>query len=71
MLIRQLSFLNSNNILNNSQHGFQPVKLITSAIADALHVITSSLDKKLLSIALFIDESKAFDALNHTILLKN
>ena len=69
MHARLLSFLQSNNILNSSQHGFQPKKSTSSAIADALYTITSALDKKLLSIALFIDVSKAFDSLNHGILL--
>jgi hypothetical protein len=58
-----LSFFQSNNTLNSSQHGFQPKKSTSSAIADVLYTITSALDKKMLSIALFIDVSKAFDSL--------
>ncbi len=69
MHTRLLSFFQINNILHNSQHGFLPKKSTSSAIAEALHAITSSCDKKLLTIALFIDVSKAFDSLDHAILL--
>jgi hypothetical protein len=70
MHARLLSFLQTNNVINSSQHGFQPNKSTSSAIADALHVITSALDKKLINIALFVDVSKAFDSLDHSILIK-
>jgi hypothetical protein len=63
------TFFNKHNILHASQHGFRTNHNTTTAITDVLESVTSALDKKLLSIALFIDISKAFDSLNHNILL--
>jgi hypothetical protein len=66
---RLCMFLNRYNLINNSQHGFRANFSTTTALTDVLHTVTNSLDKKHLAIALFIDISKAFDSLNHAILL--
>lgn len=69
MHARLTSFLLQNNSLDKSQHGFRKNYSTCSAIADVTNYITEALDKKLVAIALFVDVSKAFDSLNHNILL--
>ena len=46
-----------------------PSHFTTTAIADLLDLITLSLDNKLIVLTLFVDVSKAFDSLNHNILI--
>ena len=67
----QLShFLTSNNILSNLQSGFRPGRGCTTATLRVLDDIISSLDSKQTCIAAFIDLSKAFDSVIHSILLQ-
>jgi Reverse transcriptase (RNA-dependent DNA polymerase) len=67
---RLMTFLNINNILSPSQFGFRkehatvhPLTLFTNSIAN-------SLNNKEHSIAIFCDLKKAFDTVDHKILLK-
>ena len=46
-----------------------PFRSTTTTIADLLDFITLSLDNKLTALALFIDVSKAFDFVDHNILI--
>ena len=66
--IRLTSFFNKHDILNSSQYGFRTNHSTNSAIAEVLDCVTLALNKKLLSLALFIDVSKAFDSLDHQLL---
>ena len=54
--------------MHSSQHGFRINHSTNSAIAEILACVTLALNKKLLSLALFIDVSKAFDSLDHQLL---
>ena len=65
---RLISFFNKQDILHSSQHGFRTNHSTNSAIAEVLDCVTLALNKKLLSLALFIDVSKAFDSLDHQLL---
>ena len=69
MHCRLTKSLLNNSVINNSQHGFQSKKSTTTCLTNALGSVTSSLDKKLLTLSLFIDESKAFDLIDHEIFL--
>ncbi len=69
MCNRLFSFLMHNNSINQSQHGFMPNRSTSTAVADLLNTVTTALDKKLTALVLFIDISKAFDSLDHDILL--
>ena len=69
MLARLSTFIYKNNVLNAHQHGFRPLHSINSFLTDVLDYITAALDRKYVALALFIDVSKAFNSLNHNILL--
>ena len=62
-------FLQTNSIINNSQHGFQKFKSTTSALLSLSDYILSAFDQKKYVIAIFLDFSKAFDTVDHDILL--
>ena len=68
-LFRLRSFLTKHDILHESQHGFQTNHSTCTAAMDLLNKITKNLDKKYLTLGLFINVSKAFDSINHDILL--
>ena len=69
MHIRLTSFLQKNNIINKSQHGFRSSHSISTTVIDLIDSSTSALDHNLMALALFIDISKAFDSLDHAILI--
>jgi hypothetical protein len=64
----RLSFITSNNISNDSQHGFRKGKS-TERVAHAfLENIQQAKEKKRHLIGILLDLSKAYDVLVHTIL---
>ena len=71
MYQRIYDFLSLNNILIESQFGFRKARSCEHALLTAQHEILSSLNKKQISVLLLIDFSKAFDMVDHEILLKN
>ena len=64
-----ISFLNKNHILSSSQYGFRTNHSTSQAINDILEKLTDSLDKGFSSIGVFIDLRKAFDTVDHKILI--
>ena len=64
-----LSFINKFNLISNCQFGFQKNLNTELAVIHALHHITNSLNANVPVLGLFIDISKAFDSINHSILL--
>lgn len=66
---RLLSFFKKNKTISPAQHGFLKGRSTTSALYKFVEELYSSIDKTEYSLGLFCDLSKAFDCLNHSILL--
>ena len=66
---RVMEFLNKNNLLFEMQYGFRPGRSCEHALLNAQNQILDSLSKKQISLLLLIDFSKAFDIVEHPILL--
>lgn len=63
------TFFERNNIFTPSQYGFRKNKSINLAIYNFLTKILTNLDKGLPAVALYMDMSKAFDRVDHNILM--
>lgn len=68
-MIRLESFLKKYNLLNSNQFGFIKGKSTESALTTVTEHIFNGLNSKLKTTGLFIDFKKAFDMVNHEILL--
>ena len=68
--IRLETYLEANNILNHSQHGFRRKRSTTSAIMELNDFVLEAFDRKEFTIGLFLDFKKAFDCVDHNILIK-
>ena len=64
-----LNHLYSTNFLSDSQYGFLPFRSTSSALISATHYILSSLDKGVPQCGVFLDIRKAFDSVNHSLLI--
>jgi hypothetical protein len=69
MYTRLLSFLTRNTILTEAQHGFRENRSTETAIEAFLASVQAAIAKKGNQIGVFCDLTKAYDALNHDILL--
>lgn len=68
--IRLFNYLEKNNILSSSQHGFRSGKSIETACYHLLDYIYSAMDSGDYVISMFFDLSKAFDTIQSDILIK-
>ena len=62
-------YFNDNNLLYNSQYGFRKGHSCEYAAMEITDKIFKYLDNKKLPLAIYLDFSKAFDTINHKILL--
>ncbi len=69
MHFRLETFINKHNILSQNQFGFREKYSTNMALLDIIDNITQTLDSKAYSLGIFLDLSKAFDTIDHTILL--
>lgn len=67
---RVSNFLENNNILYDMQYGFRSGRSCEHAILKAKNEILAALSKKQIAMLLLIDFSKAFDLVDHDILLE-
>jgi hypothetical protein len=70
MYNRMLSFIEKNNLLYKFQFGFRRLHSTNMALIVLLDKIMNAIDNKDSVIGIFLDFSKAFDTVNHEILLK-
>ena len=66
---RLLSFIDKHNILSQSQYGFRKNHSSYMALMTLFDKVSEAIDKNEYSVGIFIDLSKAFDTLDHNILL--
>lgn len=67
---RTYSFLESQNILFNSQYGFRNGHSTIQAATELITDVLNGFEAKEYSIGVFLDLSKAFDTIDHSMLLK-
>lgn len=71
VMMQQISeFLEHNKIISDTQHGFRKGRSTSTALAQFADDVNESLNSGMQVIALFIDFKKAFDTLDHDLLLR-
>lgn len=65
-----LTYLEQHNLLSRWQFGFRPGLSTTDAIATLVDDVGHNLNNRLLTIATFIDFRKAFDTLDHSLIIE-
>ena len=69
VVLRIYRFLTDYNLLCNNQFGFRRNHSTTMALIQLANTIASSMDDKETTVGVFLDFSKAFDTIDHHILL--
>jgi retron-type reverse transcriptase len=69
MYNRVVSFLNKYNFISDAQNGFRKKKSTFTAIHTFIDEIQKALDNKRFALGIILDLSKAFDVINHNLLL--
>jgi hypothetical protein len=63
-------FFQENEVITESQFGFRKGKCLEIAVQAFIERIQEALDKRVHSVGIFIDLTKAIDTLNHKVLLE-
>ena len=66
---RLMSFIENHHILTDGQYGFRSNHSTSLALTEFVEKVTSAIDKQESTIGVFIDLTKAFDTVDHKILL--
>ena len=69
VFIQLYDFFSENNFLNPSQYGFRKKHSTELAALETVDILLNKLDNKQTPAAIFIELSKAFDTIDHQILL--
>ncbi len=64
-----ISYIDSNNIFSETQFGFRSNHSTDHAILSIVDKIQKAIDERYISCGIFLDLSKAFDTVNHSILI--
>ena len=67
---RVTEFINHHKVLTPNQFGFQKNKSTEMAVASIITHVNQAIENKQQSYCIFLDFAKAFDTVNHKILLK-
>ena len=67
---RLMNFVHKHKLLQDGQYGFRCNHSTELAVLEMIEKISDSIDKKLFSVGIFVDLKKAFDTINHNILIK-
>lgn len=67
---RLINFITKHDILYDSQYGFHTKRSCEYAMLELIGNLLQSRNNKLHSTAIFLDQSKAFDTLNHKVFIK-
>jgi retron-type reverse transcriptase len=70
MYKRLISYIEKHNILSKHQYGFRKDRSTEHAIIELTDKISKAIDEGKYTIGIFLGLSKAFDTVNHEILLK-
>ena len=68
VFLQLYDYFNKNNILYKSQYGFRTLHSTELASLEIIDIISKYLDNGKLPVGVFLDLSKDFDTLDHTIL---
>jgi hypothetical protein len=69
MYKRLIKFVEKNNILTDYQYGFRKNRSTELAMIELVNRITEQIDKGKYTIGIFLNLSKAFDTIDHKILM--
>ena len=64
-----IEYLENNDLLSHTQHGFRPHLSTETALLKITEAIYQNIDEKNISLLILLDLSKAFDSVHHNILL--
>ncbi len=70
MYSRLNDFITKHNILSDQQYGFRANRTTSLALMEFVEEITSAIENKEYAIGIFLDLKKAFDTVDHDLLLK-
>ena len=69
-LLDQLNnYFVSNNLISPNQYGFKKNCSTNEAVLDIYNKLLDNMDKKFITCSIFLDSRKAYDTINHTILI--